>query len=111
MNIQIMGTKKCRDTQKAIRFFKERRVPFHFRDLTEKGLSKGELDNIKRSVKSEDLIDTDGKRYKERGMEYMVFDIEEELLNDPLLIKTPVVRNGSLSTAGYTPDIWSDWIK
>ncbi len=111
MNIQIMGTKKCRDTQKAIRFFKERRIPFHFRDLNEKGLSKGELENIKRSVKPEELIDTEGKRYKDRGMEFMVFDIEEELLNDALLIKTPIVRNGNLSTAGYDPEVWNEWIK
>ncbi len=111
MNIQIMGKKKCRETQKAIRFFKERKIPFHFRDLTEKSLSKGELENIKRSVKPEELLDTEGKRYKEKRMGYMVFDIEEELLNDPLLIKTPVVRNGNLSTAGYTPNVWLVWIK
>ena len=43
MNIQIIGTKKCKETQKAERYFKERRIPFHFRDLTEKGLAKGEL--------------------------------------------------------------------
>ncbi len=111
MNIQIMGTKKCRDTQKAVRFFKERNIPFHFRDLTEKELSKGELENIKRSVKPEELINASGKRYKERGLGYMVFDIEEELLSDPLLINTPIVRNGNLSTAGYMPETWLEWLK
>lgn len=111
MNIQILGTKKCRDTQKAIRFFKERGIPFHFRDLTEKGLSKGELGNIKRNVKLGELIDTYSKRYKERGLEYMIFDQEETLLEDPLLIRTPIVRNGGFSTVGYTPEIWLDWLK
>jgi arsenate reductase-like glutaredoxin family protein len=111
MNIQIIGTKKCRETQKAERFFKERRVPFHFRDLNEKGLAKGELENISRKIKIEDLIDTNGKRYKELGMQFMVFDIEEELLKDPLLIKTPIVRNGNLSTVGYVHEIWENWIK
>ena len=28
MNIQIFGTKKCNDTKKAERFFKERRIKF-----------------------------------------------------------------------------------
>ncbi len=111
MNIQIMGTKKCRDTQKAIRFFRERGISFHFRDLTEKGLSKGELENINRNVRPEELIDKDSKRYVERGMRYMIFDIGEELLNDPLLIKTPVVRNGNNSTVGYTPAAWLEWLK
>lgn len=110
MNIQIIGTKKCRDTQKAERFFKERRIPFHFRELTEKGLTKGELENIKRSVPVEELIDKENQQYKKRGMQFMVFDIETEILEDPLLIKTPIVRNGSLSTVGFKPDAWKLWI-
>lgn len=111
MNIQIIGTKKCRETQKAERFFKERRISFHFRDLSEKGLSIGELRNITQKVPLEELIERDGKRYKERGLNFMVFNIEDELLNDPLLIKTPVVRNGSLATIGYKPVIWLEWLK
>ena len=41
MNIQIFGTKKCFDTKKAIRYFKERNIKAQFIDLKEKGLSKG----------------------------------------------------------------------
>lgn len=111
MNIQIIGTKKCRDTQKAERFFKERRIVYHFRDLNEKALAKGELDNIKSVFPIEDLIDTEGSQFKKRNMAYMKYDSEEELLNDSLLLKTPVVRNGKLVTIGYEPDIWNSWIK
>jgi arsenate reductase len=35
----------------------------------------------------DDLIDRESKRFKDRGMQFMVFDIEEELLSDPLLLK------------------------
>lgn len=111
MNIQIMGTKKCRDTQKAERFFKERRVAYQFRDLTEKGITKGELENIKQSIPLEELIDKDSKKFKNRGFEYMVYNIETELLKDSLLFKTPVVRNGRLVTVRYKPDVWKEWIK
>lgn len=110
MNIQIIGTKKCKETQKAERFFKERRIAFHFRDLTEKGLTKGELENISRVIPFEELTDTECKRYKERGMQYMKFDIEEELLSDSLLLKTPIVRNGNLVTVGYQPEVWKKWL-
>jgi arsenate reductase-like glutaredoxin family protein len=110
MNIQILGTRKCKETQKAERFFKERRIPFHFRDLSEKGLSKGELENICKVIPVEELIDEEGKRFKERGMKYMKFNLEEELLSDPLLLKTPIVRNGNLVTVGYQPDEWKKWI-
>lgn len=111
MNIQIIGTKKCKETQKAERYFKDRRIPFHFRDLTEKGLAKGELENISRVIPLDDLIDRGSKRFKDRGMQFMVFDIEEELLADPLLLKTPIVRNQKLVTVGYQADVWKEWIK
>jgi arsenate reductase-like glutaredoxin family protein len=109
MNIQIIGTKSCSDTRKAERYFKERRIPFHFRDLNEKGLAKGELENIKRKISLEELIDKDGKQYKKRNLQFMVYNIEEELLADPLLLKTPIVRNGNEVTIGYQPEIWKNW--
>jgi len=110
MNIQIIGTKKCKETQKAERFFKERNIPYHFRDLTVKGISRGELENIKRSVPMEELIDKEGKQFKKRGMEYMKYDVETELIEDSLLLNTPIVRNGRLSTVGYKSEIWKEWI-
>jgi len=110
MNIQIFGTNKCNDTKKAQRFFKERGINFHFRDLTEKGVSQGELDNIKRAFDLDELINKEGKQYKKRNLEYMKYNVEEELLEDPLLFKTPIVRNGHKVTLGDQPEIWKLWL-
>jgi arsenate reductase-like glutaredoxin family protein len=110
MNIQIFGTKNCSDTRKAERYFKERRIQFQFRDLSEKGISKGELENISRAVPLDDLIDREGKQFKKRNLRFMVFNVEKELLADPLLFKTPIVRNGKDATVGYCPDVWKSWI-
>ena len=46
MNIQIFGTKKCNDTKKAERFFKERGIKYQFIDMKEKGMSKGEFQAV-----------------------------------------------------------------
>ena len=110
MNIQIIGVKSCSDTRKAERYFKERRIPFHFRDLNEKGLAKGELENIIRVIPLDELIDREGKQFKKRNLQYMVYNIEEELLNDSLLLKTPIVRNGKEVTVGFEPEVWKMWI-
>jgi arsenate reductase len=110
MNIRIIGSKKCKETQKAERFFRERRIQYHFRDLSDKGISKGELENIKQVISIEELIDKEGTQFKKRGLEYMVYDIETELLEDSLLLKTPIVRNGRRSTVGCQPEIWKEWI-
>ncbi len=110
MNIQIFGTKKCQDTRKAERFFKERALKYQFIDLAEKGLSKGELKSVMSSVPLENLMDTNGKQYQKRNLKYLVHNIEEELLSDPLLFKTPIVRNASKATVGYQPEVWNEWL-
>jgi arsenate reductase (glutaredoxin) len=109
MNIQIFGTLKCQESKKAQRYFKERRIPFQFIDITRKGLSKGELNIIKASVGIENLIDRDGKAYEEKNLKYLIHDIEAELLKDSLLLKTPIVRNGREATVGYQPEKWKSW--
>ena len=50
MNIQIFGTKKCNDTKKAERFFKERGIKYQFIDMKEKGMSKGEFTSVAQSM-------------------------------------------------------------
>jgi arsenate reductase-like glutaredoxin family protein len=109
MNIQIFGTLKCQDTRKAQRYFKERRIPFHFINLAERGMSKGELDSVKGAVGLENLIDREGKEYARRNLKYLSHNVEEELLGQPLLFKTPIVRNGRNATVGYMPDVWREW--
>jgi len=108
MEIQIFGVKKCSDSNKAERYFKERKIPCQYRDLTIKGVSKRELENILRFYSAEEVIDTAGKRYKDRNLKFINHDIEAELLEDPLLFRTPIVRFGNLVTIGYRPEVWKN---
>jgi arsenate reductase-like glutaredoxin family protein len=108
--IQIFGTLKNRDTQKAVRYFKERRVAHQFVDLAERSLSRGELESVAKSVPLEELIDREGVEYKKRGLEHMEFDIAEILLENPLLLCMPVVRDKNRSTTGYAPEVWETWL-
>lgn len=111
MNIQIFGIKKCFDTKKAQRYFKERKIKFQFIDLTEKGLSKGELRSVKAAVGLEELINEKSKEYERLNLQHIRNDStkEELLLNNPKLYKTPIVRNGKQATVGYQPDVWKTW--
>ncbi|WP_109020633.1 arsenate reductase family protein [Leptospira kobayashii] len=111
MNLQIFGTKKCKDSKKAQLFFQERRIPFQFINLQEKEMSKGELRSILGSVKLDDLIDTESKVYEDKNLKYMKYDKEEALLENPLLFKTPIVRDGKRAVVGYVPDVWKAWIE
>ncbi|MCK5742587.1 MAG: ArsC family transcriptional regulator [Chlorobi bacterium] len=109
--IQIFGTKKCKDTAKAQRFFKERSIKIQFVDLNEKAISKGELNSIARSIPMEDLIDTAGKEYEKKNLKFVIHDIEEKLLEFPLLFRTPITRFGQKAAVGHTPDLWKEWAK
>ncbi|EGO64715.1 arsenate reductase family protein [Acetonema longum] len=109
MNIQIFGLKKCQDTRKAERYFKERALPYQFIDLTVRGLSKGELNKVGAAVSMDNLIDKNSKEYAKRNLKYIIHDPVEMLLAHPLLLKTPIVRNGAKATVGYCPEIWKDW--
>jgi arsenate reductase-like glutaredoxin family protein len=113
MNVQIFGTRKCADTRKAERWFKERGIPFQAVDLKEKGMSRGELQKVAARVGGmEALLDKEGKRYRDRGLLYSAPTgprIETALFEDPLLLKTPVVRKGDQATIGYHPEVWETW--
>lgn len=111
MNIQIFGIKKCFDTKKAERYFKERKIKYQFIDLTQKGLSKGELQSVKNTVDLENLIDRESKDYKRLSMDRISgTDVREGLLLDnPSLYMTPIVRNGRQATIGYQPEVWQTW--
>jgi arsenate reductase-like glutaredoxin family protein len=111
MAIQIFGTNKCRHTRAAIRFFKERRIPFHFVDLDQRDLSDGEFSSIVRAVGLENMIDTEGKEYQRLSLKYMTFDMESKLRENPKLLKTPIVRCGPKAAVGNRPEIWSELLK
>ena len=112
MNIQIFGTKKCFDTKKADRYFKERGIKVQFIDLKEKGMSKGEFTSVKQAVGGlEAMLD---EKCKDKDLLALIKyiaeeDKEEKILENQKVLKTPIVRNGKKATIGYEPDIWKSW--
>ena len=111
MNMQIFGRKKCFDTKKAERYFKERNIKFQYIDIDLKGLSKGELNSVKKNITINELINTRAKEYKNLNLDKIrSSEMKEEiLLNNPKLFNSPIVRNGNLATLGYKKEVWDKW--
>jgi Spx/MgsR family transcriptional regulator len=112
MNIQIFGTKKCNDTKKAERFFKERGIKYQFIDMKEKGMSKGEFTSVVQANGGIDaMLDPNCKDQDALALIRYIAEEDklEKILENPQVIKTPVVRNGKQSTLGYQPDVWKKW--
>ena len=112
MNIQIFGTKKCNDTKKAERFFKERGIKYQFIDMKEKGMSKDEFTSVAQNNGGiENMINPNCKDKDALALITYIAEEDklEKILEHQQVIKTPVVRNGKQSTLGYMPEIWKEW--
>ena len=112
MNIQIFGTKKCADTRKAERFFKERGIKYQFIDMKEKGMSKGEFNSVAQvNGGMDNMINWEGRDKDTLALLKYIVDEDkfEKIIENPQVIKTPVVKNGKNSTLGYQPDVWKCW--
>ena len=112
MNIQIFGTKKSQDTKKAERFFKERGIKFQSVDLAEKGLSRRELESVIRAAGPLDsLLD---EKCRDQDALLLIKYLSEgdrfaKVLENPTVLRQPIVRNGQQATVGYQQEVWKKW--
>ena len=91
MNIQIFGTKKCNETKKAERFFKERGIKYQFVDMKEKGMSKGEFMSVAQvNGGIENMINWDGKDQDTLALIRYIADEDKlkKILENPLVTYT-----------------------
>ena len=101
------------DTQKAERFFKERRVPYQRVDVLKYGIGKRELESVAAAVGLDALCDKDSKAFRESVIAYTQNrdTILNGLMEKPQLLKLPIVRDGRRATVGFCPEVWEEWIK
>jgi len=113
MDVQIFGVKKSSETRKALRFFAERRIKTHFVDLMERAASRGELQRFAQKFGVAGLIDETARRYAELGLRTARYGDErwlEILVDEPLILKMPLVRRGNALTIGAAESTWKSWL-
>ena len=112
MEVQIFGTRKSAETRKALRFFAERRVKTHFVDLQERPASAGELKRFAQKFGTDSLIDRSSRRFAELGLGASHLSDErwlERLVEEPLLLRIPLVRYQHRLTIGDAEAEWREW--
>ena len=112
MGLQIYCGKGF-DTQKAERFFKERRVSYQRVDVLRYGIGKRELESVATAVGLEALCDRQSKAFRESVIAYTQNRdaILAGLMEKPHLLRLPIVRCGKLATVGVCPDVWTRWLE
>jgi arsenate reductase-like glutaredoxin family protein len=117
MEVQVFGVKKSADTRKALRFFAERRIGAHFVDLAERPMSTGELERYIQRFGLDGVLDRESKRFDELGLKHSTVSAGrwvDRLLNEPLLLRLPLVRRlgqPPALTVGLDESTWQSWIK
>lgn len=107
-----MAAKKTTTQKKHSVFSKERGIRFQYIDLREKTLSKGEFRSV--AAVNGGLEGMINKECNDRDALALVTYIAEEdkldkILENPQILKIPIVRNGRQATLGYQPDVWKTW--
>ena len=107
--IQIFGLAKSAASRKARRFFSERRIAVHDIDVRRKPPSPGELRHWIQRFGVDGVLDHDGKAAQDRGLQYLGGSEEdwiERMVDDPRLIRLPLVRCGRELAVGEDPEGW-----
>jgi arsenate reductase-like glutaredoxin family protein len=110
--VQIFGIRKSADTRKALRFFSERRITTHFVDLAERAASRGELNRFANKFGVDALIDRSSARFRDLGLVHARLSDEAwlaRLVEEPFLLRMPLVRSGPRLTVGFDEKAWREW--
>ena len=114
MEVQIFGIRNDADTRKALRFFSERRVKTHFVDLKQRAASKGELRRFVERFGAEAVVDRESNRFRALGLRAAHYGADrwlDVLSEEPLLLRTPLVRWQGRLTVGLDEATWGEWIE
>ena len=113
MDVQIFGIRKNPETRKALRFFAERRVKTYFVDLQERAASRGELARFVQKFGVAALVNSTSKRFDELGMRTAHYGDDrwlQILVDEPFILRMPLVRHGNALTIGVAETTWKSWL-
>jgi arsenate reductase-like glutaredoxin family protein len=112
MEVQIFGIRKSPETRKALRFFAERRIKTHFVDLQERAASPGELRRFAQKFGVQAIVDRGSRRFADLGLAAAHFSDDrwlDKLVEEPLLLRMPLVRQQQRLTVGDAESTWREW--
>lgn len=103
MGIMLYWHKRNFDTQKAERYFKERRIPFQSVDLNRHRLGQREVEAFVRGAGARAILDLDDIKVKSHPVAYSNQEqsIIAYVVENPRLLRSPIIRSGGTVIAGF----------
>jgi arsenate reductase (glutaredoxin) len=113
-DIQVFGRDDSQATRAALRFFRERRIVVRYADLAKRPIAAGELRNFVERLGARALLDEESRVFRETGLGYLTMgdaEVVARMLADQRLIRLPLVRHGTVMSAGRDEAGWKAMLK
>ncbi|HVM21436.1 MAG TPA: ArsC/Spx/MgsR family protein [Egibacteraceae bacterium] len=110
MPLQVFGHPKSKASRKVQRWLKERRIPFSYVDVTKRPPSPGELRRFVQKFGAEGVLDPESKTYQDKGLRYVSASDDDwitRMVDDPTVLRLPLVRNGNELAVGDDEQAWA----
>jgi len=113
--MKVFGIRNCDTVKKARKWLDDAGVDYHFHDFKKDGLSPDTLAQWEDSVGWETLVNRRGTTW--RKLPEQVRDnidarsAHDLMLENPSLIKRPVVQSDDGFTVGFSADQWAERFK
>ncbi len=105
--MKILGIKNCDKVKKTFKWCKDNSKEFSFHDFRVDGLTNQLLDSILQQHAIETLVNKRSTTWRTLTDEQKNNLEAEIILNNPTLIKRPVVEINEIYHIGFFPEKWS----
>ncbi|MCR9190034.1 MAG: ArsC family reductase [Alteromonadaceae bacterium] len=112
--MKLYGIKNCDTVKKARKWLDEQGIDYEFHDFKKDGLQSDLLFRWEDAVGWETLLNRRGTTWRKLSEDVRdTIDAQsahEIMLENPSIIKRPVVENGGDVRVGFSADEWSAWL-
>ncbi|WP_166269504.1 ArsC family reductase [Marinobacter caseinilyticus] len=109
--MKIYGIKNCDTVKKARKWLDEHGIDHHFHDVKKDGLSPEQLGQWEQKVGWERLLNRSGTTWRKLPAEVRdnisAQSAHDLMLDNPSIIKRPVVERGATISVGFNAEEWA----
>ncbi|MFC4260564.1 ArsC family reductase [Marinobacter lacisalsi] len=110
--MKLYGIKNCDTVKKARKWLDENGIAYEFHDFKKDGLDETLLSRWEQAIGWEALINKRGTTWRKLPKELRdtiaAQTAHEIMLDNPSIIKRPVVESGERVTVGFNADEWAE---
>ncbi len=115
MAITLYGIKNCDTMKKARTWLDTHKVPYSFHDYKTQGIDRARLEKWSKAVGWETLLNRAGTTFRKLSDKDKT-NIDNSkaislMMEQPSLIKRPVLEQGANITVGFKPDVYAAAVK